>query len=76
VTYGLIDGPVSGWIRPAPLASEVAGALLLVAFRELLHRGSACPEAGPAPQQLLHCALDAPASHAPLEGNELLECSG
>jgi EmrB/QacA subfamily drug resistance transporter len=32
VTYGLIDGPVSGWIRPAPLASEVAGVLLLVAF--------------------------------------------
>jgi EmrB/QacA subfamily drug resistance transporter len=32
VTYGLIDGPVSGWIRPAPLASEVGGALLLVAF--------------------------------------------
>jgi EmrB/QacA subfamily drug resistance transporter len=32
LTYGLIDGPVSGWIRPAPLASEVAGVLLLVAF--------------------------------------------
>ena len=32
VTYGLIDGPVSGWIRPVPLASEVVGVLLLVAF--------------------------------------------
>ena len=32
VTYGLIDGPVGGWLRPAPLASVVVGALLLAAF--------------------------------------------
>ncbi len=32
LTYGLIDGPASGWDRPAPLASVVAGVILLVAF--------------------------------------------
>lgn len=32
VTYGLIDGPVGGWLRPAPLASVAVGALLLAAF--------------------------------------------
>jgi EmrB/QacA subfamily drug resistance transporter len=32
LTYGLIDGPAGGWDRPAPLASVVAGVILLVAF--------------------------------------------
>jgi EmrB/QacA subfamily drug resistance transporter len=32
VTYGLIDGPSAGWNRPAPLASVIAGPILLVAF--------------------------------------------
>jgi MFS family permease len=32
VTYGLIDGPAGGWLRPVPLASVAAGVLLLAAF--------------------------------------------
>jgi EmrB/QacA subfamily drug resistance transporter len=32
VTYGLIDGPVGGWLRPTPLASVAVGALLLAGF--------------------------------------------
>jgi EmrB/QacA subfamily drug resistance transporter len=32
LTYGLIDGPAGGWTRPAPLASVIAGVILLVAF--------------------------------------------
>jgi EmrB/QacA subfamily drug resistance transporter len=32
VTYGLMEGPADGWIRPAPLASMIAGVLLLAAF--------------------------------------------
>ncbi len=32
VTYGLIEGPTQGWMRPAPLTALIAGALLLAAF--------------------------------------------
>ena len=32
LTYGLIDGPAGGWSRPGPLASVIAGVILLVAF--------------------------------------------
>jgi EmrB/QacA subfamily drug resistance transporter len=32
LTYGLIDGPAGGWNRPAPLASVIAGVILLAAF--------------------------------------------
>jgi EmrB/QacA subfamily drug resistance transporter len=32
VTYGLMGGPAGGWARPSPLASVIAGVLLLAAF--------------------------------------------
>ncbi len=32
LTYGLIDGPPGGWNRPGPLASVIAGVILLVVF--------------------------------------------
>ena len=32
LTYGLIDGPAGGFLRPAPIASLVAGAVLLAVF--------------------------------------------
>jgi EmrB/QacA subfamily drug resistance transporter len=31
VTYGLMEGPADGWTRPSPLASVIAGVLLLTA---------------------------------------------
>ncbi|HUL26322.1 MAG TPA: MFS transporter [Streptosporangiaceae bacterium] len=32
LTYGLIEGPAAGWLRPGPLAALAAGAALLAAF--------------------------------------------
>jgi EmrB/QacA subfamily drug resistance transporter len=32
LTYGLIEGPGTGWLKPAPLAALIAGVALLTAF--------------------------------------------
>ena len=32
LTYGLIEGPIRGWITPLPLGALIAGAVLLAAF--------------------------------------------
>jgi hypothetical protein len=73
VTYGLMDGPAGGWARPSPLTSVIIGVLLLAAFVAWERRVGVLaavtirnprPEGRPAPQHLLHCALDAPASPA------------
>ncbi len=32
LTYGLIEGPTAGWLRPGPLVALIAGVVLLIAF--------------------------------------------
>jgi EmrB/QacA subfamily drug resistance transporter len=32
LTYGLIEGPAAGWLRPGPLVALLAGVALLIAF--------------------------------------------
>jgi EmrB/QacA subfamily drug resistance transporter len=32
LTYGLIEGPSAGWLRPGPLVALIAGVVLLIAF--------------------------------------------